>query len=330
MVSRQFPNDHVTKAHGEPMESPFELENGTAYQSWRTLKLANAPKTAADLMVKIADLASLTSAEHETILANCARANMSFYDCGTAAGYDCGTATGHDGATTADGQNEIRSKLRAFMSAFGLHALEAHRSANEDGIVALEITDTGPRGGYIPYTNRPLSWHTDGYYNAASERIQAMVLHCVRDAASGGENALLDPELAYIRVRDKSNALIRALTHEQCLTIPANEEKDGTVRPQSIGPVFYVDPVSGALQMRYSARARNIVWRDTDDTRAGAAFLIELVAQGRDVISHRLKPGQGLISNNVLHNRSGFTEHDDGRAGRLYYRSRFQNRIAGT
>ncbi len=329
-MNGQISNDPAEKVQAEPMGSPFELTSDAAYQSWRTQKLANAPTCAADLMVRIADLASLTSAEHEAILANCRRANMSFYDCGTAAGYDCGTAAVYDGSTAADDHNDSRAKLRAFMSAFGLHALEAHRSADEDGIVALEVTDTGPRGGYIPYTNRPLSWHTDGYYNAASERIQAMVLHCVRDAASGGENALLDPELAYIRVRDKSIELIKALMHEQCLIIPANEENDGTVRPQSIGPVFYVDPLCGALQMRYSARARNIVWRDTDDTRAGAAFLIELVAQGRDVISHRLKPGQGLISNNVLHNRSGFTEHDDGRAGRLYYRSRFQNRIAGT
>ena len=293
---------------------PFDLNNDARYQKWRAARLANAPKSAAEIMVPISDLAHPSSSERAAIIGACRRANMAIYDCGTRAGDEL----------------ETRSKLRAFMAAFGLQNLESHRSAADDGIVALEVAETGTRKGYIPYTNRPLSWHTDGYYNAADARIHAMVLHCVRDAASGGENALLDPEIAYIRVRDHSRDLISALMHEDCLTIPSNVEPNGTVRPASVGPVFYVDPLSGALQMRYSARTRNIIWRDNDDTRAAAKFLTDLVAQGEDVITHRLAPGQGLISNNVLHNRSGFCEHDSGKPGRLYYRSRFRDRIGGT
>jgi hypothetical protein len=38
-----------------------------------------------------------------------------------------------------------------------------------------------------------------------------MLLHCVRPAASGGVNRLLDPELAYIALRDAVPALVRAL-----------------------------------------------------------------------------------------------------------------------
>jgi hypothetical protein len=41
----------------------------------------------------------------------------------------------------------------------------------------------------------------------------------------------------------------------------------------------------------------------------------------------RLEPGWGLICNNVLHTRTGFT---DGPVPRLIYRARYYDRIAGT
>ncbi len=41
----------------------------------------------------------------------------------------------------------------------------------------------------------------------------------------------------------------------------------------------------------------------------------------------KLAPGQGLICNNVLHTRSGF---EDAGEGRLLYRARYYDRIAGT
>jgi hypothetical protein len=78
--------------------------------------------------------------------------------------------------------------------------------------------------------------------------------------------------------------------------------------------------------MRYSARKRNIQWRDDDITRAARDFLSEILADENGPVFHyRLQPGEGLISNNVLHNR---TEFNDG-AGqkRLLYRARFFDRI---
>ena len=88
---------------------------------------------------------------------------------------------------------------------------------------------SGSRAGYIPYSNRPLSWHTDGYYNfhGPSDCVKAMVLHCVRDAVEGGVNALLDHEIAYIRLRDRDPAFIEALTHPEAMTIPAGEDGYG-------------------------------------------------------------------------------------------------------
>ena len=45
------------------------------------------------------------------------------------------------------------------------------------------------------------------------------------------------------------------------MTIPANVEESGRARPDNPGPVFFVDPRSGALGMRFTARKRNVVWR---------------------------------------------------------------------
>ena len=46
--------------------------------------------------------------------------------------------------------------------------------------------------------------------------------------------------------------------------------------------------------------------------------------------SYRLRPGEGILSNNSLHNRTGF--RDDPQTGhvRLLYRARYYERIAGT
>jgi hypothetical protein len=46
------------------------------------------------------------------------------------------------------------------------------------------------------------------------------------------------------------------------------------------------------------------------------------------IYSTTLQPGQGLISNNVLHDRSGFD--DDGEHPRQFYRLRYYQRITGT
>ena len=126
---------------------------------------------------------------------------------------------------------------------------------------------------------------------------------------------------------------IAAFMHEEAMTIPANVEDNGEVRAQSTGPVFRVDPRTGALNMRYSARGRNIVWRDTPDTRGAVHFLADLLAGGdRHIFRHKLAPGQGLICNNVLHNRTGFKSPAalSLPGARLLYRMRYLERIAAT
>jgi hypothetical protein len=291
----------------------FSLDHDQSYRRWRDAKLANYPRSLAELTVEVSELAAPTPVETEAVLQACGRANMCLY-----------RNRQHLGDAL-----RTRQALGVFARHFGLHDFEAHRSANADGIVALEVVGEGGRLGYIPYTNRPIGWHTDGYYNYEGPRrmIRSMLLHCVRSASEGGENGLLDHEIAYIRLRDENPDFIAALMHPEAMTIPANEEADGKLRAENSGPVFVIDPDSGGLTIRYTARKRNIRWREDATTRAAAGALEQLLSADPLIMRVKLGPGDGVICNNVLHDRIGFEAGVGSQPGRLLYRIRSYDRI---
>jgi len=296
-----------------PEGGPFNLADRDSYRRWRDRKLAARVGDASELVVEISSLDAPAPAERAAIRERCRRANMAIY---------AGPVLEPPAAKTG---------VAALGTAFGLRRLDRNLCAEEDGISALEVRLGEGAGEYIPYTDRPLSWHTDGYYNGAEEQVRGVILHCVRAAADGGANGLMDPDLAYIRLRDANPDFISALMHPQALTIPANTLGGREIRPARVGPVFSVDERSGALHMRYSARKVNVVWRDDRTTRAAVDFLNALLAaDGPDILHWRLRPGQGYISNNVLHNRTAFDDAPDAGAGRLVYRARYYDRIEGT
>ena len=285
---------------------PFDPADDVAYRAWRTAKLAACPAGLSELIVPVRDPRALTGDEHRALADACSRANMAIYA----------------SADTAPDKDLPRLLARQF----GLVRLDHNWLADDDGISSVTVAGDGGRGDYIPYTNRPIRWHTDGYYNPPDRRIRAMVLHCVAPAATGGENALLDHEIAYLLLRDADPALAAALMQPDAMTIPARTDDAGVVRPAESGPVFSVDPDDGALHMRYTARTRSIEWKDDPAVRAAAARL-EVLLAGPSPYIHRvtLQPGMGLLCNNVLHDRTGFA--DDPARPRLIYRARYHDRI---
>lgn len=292
------------------MQSPFLLENDSAYQTWRSRKLENYPTRIEQIVVGVDDPRSLTLAEHEAILQACRKTNMAIYAA----------------KTGADPDKEIPRLLGRRL---GLERLDCNMLADEDGVSSLKVVESAPRQGYIPYTNRPIKWHTDGYYNKPERQIRGMILHCVQSAAQGGENALMDHEIAYLLMRDENPEFIRALMQVDAMTIPARVEEDGVARPDETGPVFSIHPETGDLHMRYTARTRSIAWKQDALTPAAVAFLEKLLDSDLPYIYRgRLEPGMGLICNNVLHDRAGF--NDDETHRRLLYRARYYDRIAGT
>jgi alpha-ketoglutarate-dependent taurine dioxygenase len=329
------------------MDSPFDLANDTGYRAWRDARLAAYPRSVDELVVPLADPRDLTPAEFAALADRCARTNMAIY------------SAPHLPAADKSIPRELGRQL-------GLVRLEGNYLADEDGLSSITPADdegSGVRGDYIPYTHKPINWHTDGYYNAPDRRILGMTLHCAQDAESGGENALLDHEIAYIQLRDVNSDYVAALMQPDAMTIPARmdevslsptlrplpnppplageganatpkpiDERGQTLgptqtiaRPEQSGPVFAVDPAEGFLVMRYTARTRSIVWKADALTQAAVRTLTEILADSEYILTARLAPGMGLVCNNLLHTRSAFSDSPQRR--RLLYRGRYYDRL---
>ncbi len=81
--------------------------------------------------------------------------------------------------------------------------------------------------------------------------------------------------------------------------------------------------------MRYTARTRSILWRDDATTRQAVTWLGKwLQSDDPSIRSLRLEPGQGIVSNNVLHNRTGFDNSTGTENARTMLRIRFHERLS--
>lgn len=291
-----------------PANSPFSLQDEAAYRHWREDKLQDYPASIDQLLVNIQNPHELSADEIQQLMALILKTNMAIYD--TQAGQVREPA-------------EDKHIVEDIGARFGLTHLDNNLYADEDAISSLTITSEKGEKGYIPYTNRPIAWHTDGYYNTGEQQVRAMVLHCVQPSAEGGRNQLLDHEIAYILLRDLNPDYIEALSRPDAMGIPANVTDGEEIRPAVSGPVFSVD-AGGFLHMRYTARTRSISWSE-DPLVQEARQALEGILKS-DTPYHfegRLEAGQGLLCNNVLHTRSAF-EAD---SPRLLYRGRYFDRI---
>lgn len=288
------------------MTNPFDLAQLGPYESWRDAKMKALPRRVGDLVVEVHDPESPSQAERQALLERVQAANMAVF---AAPATSCSKET-----------------MRRFCAGFGLVHLDANQLSDDDGISPLAVAPEGTRTRYIPYTDRPIAWHTDGYYNDMAHQVRGLVLWCQRPAMDGGANDLLDHELVYIALRDRDPALIAALMRPDAFAIPPNEDADMANREMRPGPVFSVSK-DGKLHMRYTARKRSIAWNPAPDVQAAKQALEEILATPPfGLFVHTLEAGQGLLSNNVLHTRQIFK--DDPARPRLLWRARFYDRIA--
>ena len=290
------------------MFNPLDIGNHKAYQTWRDNKLQQFDKAQLirpfEIQGKLA-----TSDEVRRIAIAIDTFNMCLYRL--------------DAPDAAD-----KAFVKGLGQALGLHRLDGNLCSDEDNISSIQVMGAGRQTGYIPYTDRKLTWHTDGYYNDESRTIGAMILHCVRPAASGGENLLLDHEIAYIQLRDQNPEFVRAFMQPDALTIPPNIENGKEIRAAQSGPVFSLESRSARLHMRYSARTRNIEWKGDSLTQEAVECMKTLLEPNNPyVITYRMQAGEGIIANNVLHNRTAFVDAESADAKRLLYRARYYDRV---
>jgi hypothetical protein len=270
------------------------------------------PSSAEDLIVEVRDPTNLSQTEIEALGARCRKANLAIY-------------------ASRGGEVLDTDAIRRVAAQFGLRRLDENLYAGEEAVSALRVVPGGRQRDYIPYTSQALNWHTDGYYNPIEQRIRAFVMHCVRPAAQGGENSYLDHEMAFLLLHEANPDFVEALMTDGALTIPPNIEEGVELRPESTGPVFYVDEAIQRLGMRYTLRKRHVHWR-TDVLTQAALSRLEALLTGDSpyVFRHRLEAGQGIICNNVLHSRCAFQDSAMEGEGRLLYRARSYDRIAHT
>jgi len=282
--------------------NPFDLNHTVAYQAWKAKKIQNSAKSVDDLCLPIADLNKLTDWEKAQIKQYIDQYNMFIYQC------------------PEDYQVDNQALINLGKQ-LGLQRLDHNLQAQSNGVTALQVV-VGDR--YIPYTDRPIQWHTDGYYNRPEARIMAMGLHCIRPAQAGGENGLVDHEWIYMQLRDKNPDYIHALMQPTVMTIPANMVDGKEIRAAQASAVFSVTD-QGHLHMRYTARRHHIEWAQAELSLIAVAALKALLADESNSLRLTLQAGQGLLCNNVLHNRSRIEDNPE--QPRFLYRLRYYDRI---
>ena len=209
---------------------------------------------------------------------------------------------------------------------FGLYSPDSNQGSDADAVTSLRVvSEADELSQYIPYTNRALNWHTDGYYNPFGRQISAFALYCVNQAEKGGDNFFFDHEIMYLLIRDTAAELMEALMCPDLMEIPANIQGNRIVRAQESGPVFSIGR-NGTLDMRYTSRPRNIVWKTDKRSQRALSLIREILMDSDAVIDIRLNDGQGIVCNNILHGRRAFHEVAGG-SSRLYYRARYYQTI---
>jgi len=287
--------------------SPYLLENEIAYQQWRNHKLEIRAQTRPTQVFSLNARGLLADAQLADVRQQVDAYNFIIFE-------------------TQDA-NFGKHEFLALNRQFGLRDLDTNLGADDDKVTALHVvSESDRRAQYIPYTNRAMNWHTDGYYNPHGRRINAFALYCVNQSARGGGNYLFDHEMMYLLIRDQSTELLEALMHDDLMRIPANVQDNQVVRDEESGPVFSLQPRSCALNMRYTSRPHNIVWKSDKCSQRALNLVREILMQGEAMIEIRLHAGQGIICNNILHGRQAFQDDPEGPA-RLVYRARYHDAI---
>jgi len=276
------------------------------YQFWRDEKLAKIQTNIENCLIEVKNPGQLSKAEKNQIIHLCRVNNFALFHTPV--------------------QQDYESSIVGFNQQFGLKQFDQHLYVKGQGLAHITQSDQQDQAEFIPYTNRAIGWHTDGYYNAPEDRIRAFSLFCVNPAQQGGENQWIDPQMAYLLLREENPDITTALSHAQAMSIPAHIVDGQTRRQTSVGPIFFIDEMTNQLYMRYTQRKKNIDFYDSDEIKQAVKILDQLLSSDTPYhFTHTMEANQGLLCNNILHKRSTFTDQKD--TPRLMLRGRYFNRV---
>tara|TARA_B000000441_G_scaffold82058_1_gene55882 strand:- start:1112 stop:1957 length:846 start_codon:yes stop_codon:yes gene_type:complete len=275
-------------------------KNKTQYNQWCDKKIANFTSNLDDLFVEITDPTKLSKPERDKIIKIISQNNLCFFELQKPVDVE-------------------KKHIRLLADSVGMSNYESCNTSDEYFISEISNkTEHDIVGEYIPYTNKALNWHTDGYYNPITTPILSWMLYCMNPAEEGGINKFLDHELLYIYF-NKESERIEELMDKSAYCIPKNE---AIGRADEYGYIFNF--IKDKLHMRFTMRMKNIIWKDEVKDLVG--ILKKTIEKLRRYqIECKLQKGQGVFTNNVLHMRTSFKETYNDQ--RLLLRMRAGHRI---
>ncbi|MEY9931020.1 gamma-butyrobetaine hydroxylase [Catenulispora sp. GP43] len=157
----------------------------------------------------------------------------------------------------------------------------------------------------LAFSSLPITPHTDNPYRDPVPTIQ--LLHCLVNAADGGDSGLVDGFAAAARLRTEDPLAFETVTR----TPVTFRYADAAAELSATRPLIGVDPVRRIREVRFNNRSMLPVALPADRIEAFyAAYrrFAELMYSGEAQLSFRLEPGDCLVFDNtrVLHARTGF------------------------
>ena len=247
---------------------------------WAEEKEKNIPQNSDGILVNIHDINNVKISEISKIKKTINRYNSCIYSSKVAL--------------------KINTNLLKFVELVGMRTYDCNNIDSNEISTITPLQNS--KINYIPYTDKPLNWHTDGYYDRKS--IFSWLLHCVNPATQGGENYLLDHELV-LREYLLRNDDINNLMAEDALTIP--ESKD-TSRSEISTYIFSFKNQYKKLHMRFSMRKDYI--GTSPKASSSIRKLREIIENdcAKYSLTYKLQKNEGIITNNILHGREAFKD----------------------
>jgi gamma-butyrobetaine dioxygenase len=166
----------------------------------------------------------------------------------------------------------------------------------------------------LAYTGLPIGPHTDNPYRDPVPTVQ--LLHCLANAASGGESGLLDGFRAAAQLRAEDPAAFEILTRTPVTFAYADE----TAELRANRPMIEVNPAGLIRGIRYNSRSMQPLRPRPGATPVQAAeemrefylayrAFASILLRPYLTLRFDLSPGDCVVFDNtrVLHSRTGFT-----------------------
>lgn len=158
----------------------------------------------------------------------------------------------------------------------------------------------------LAFSSLPIAPHTDNPYREPVPTIQ--LLHCLTNAAEGGDSGLVDGFAAAARLRADAPKAFELLAR----TPVTFRYRDVDADLSATNPMIGLDPVGRIKQIRFNNRSMRPVFLRSDevaDFYAAYRGFADLLARPHARLDFRLDPGDCLIFDNtrLLHARTGFT-----------------------